>query len=224
MRTAKLKLLAAASVVVVGLAGTGAIVAVGQEKKPAEAGKPDPEWAWPKANRQQVPEGLRKEREEARARFEKSSKEAVQPTQFLDIKPLHSEDIKAFIDKRVPPVLDSDSPLRKLQKAKLRASLEELAYLVRFMDFGDNRRPFETTLSLIAQVAREVATTGVELADRPEDRRAWLEFRVGLEKGIEAVVVERVSTGIANPSEAWSARRHRLDAEIALLKHIEGQK
>jgi hypothetical protein len=42
MRTAKLKLLAAAAAV--GLIGAGAIVAVGQEKKPAEGGKPDPEW------------------------------------------------------------------------------------------------------------------------------------------------------------------------------------
>jgi hypothetical protein len=70
-------------------------------------------------------------------------------------------------------------------------------------------------------VAREAVATGVELADRPEDRREWLEFRVGVEKENEAFAAERSKSGLMPPGGVLSARRHRLDAEIALLKHIE---
>jgi len=204
MRTAKLKLVAAVSAAAVGLAGTGAIVAVGQDRKPAEsgkpvpvakadAGKPDPAW----------------------------NKAGEVPTAFPDIKPITLDEIKAFTAKHVPTVEVSDPPLRKLQKAKLRTAMEELASEIQFRQIGDPRSPFEITLIAIPQVAREAIATGVELSDRREDQRAWLEFGVGVHKEIEAFVRDRIRQEIARPSLVWTARRHRLDAEIALLKHAQ---
>jgi RNA polymerase sigma factor (sigma-70 family) len=202
MRTAKLKLMAAVSAAAVGLAGTGAIVAVGQEKKPvegakseptakAETGKPDPPW----------------------------NKEAQ--TAFPDIKPIGLDELKKFAEKHVPPVQESDSPLRKLQKAKLRTAMEELRLTSEFMQIGDPKATYESIMDVIQQVVREAVATGVELSDRREDRQAWLEFGVGVRKDIEAFFVERAKGGIVRLAQVLTARRHRLDAEIALPKHAQ---
>ncbi len=206
MRTAKLKLVAAVSIAAVGLIGTGAIVAVGQEKKPAEgrrpasvakagAGKPDPAW----------------------------NKEGEAPTAFPDIKPVGLDQLKEFAAGHVPQVLESDSPLRKLQKAKLRVTMTELEFDRQFIVIGDPKTGYEVTLNRSLQAAREAVATALELSDRPGDQRAWLEFGVGVHKDIEAFMAERVKSGTARPGEALPACRSLLDAEIALLKHTQQQ-
>lgn len=202
MRTAKLKLMAAVSAAAVGLIGTGAIVAVGQERKPTDTGKPDP--------------AAKAEAGKLEPAWNEDGK-----TAFPNIKPIGPDELKAFADKHVPPVLESNPPLRKLQKAKLRAAIEELVRENDFGRIGDPRVPFEIVQTAILQAVQEVVATGVELSDRREDRQTWLEFGVGLLKDNEAAVVERVKGGITRQSQAWNAQRHRLDAEIALLKHAQ---
>jgi hypothetical protein len=228
MRAAKLKLTAAVSAAAVGLIGTGMLVAVGQDKKPAETGKPDPVWdkdpewfdrtRWSKDYLDML-----KLREEDPARPKlPPGWGRVRPTAFPDIGPVGPKELWVFVDKRVPPVLASDPPLRKLQKVKLRAAMDELICLGSFRyGVGDPQVPFEHMAATMVQVAREAVAVGLELAEGPEDRRAWLEFRVGLEKEHEAFAAERYKSGLMPPSWVLSARRHRLDAEIALLKHIE---
>jgi hypothetical protein len=143
------------------------------------------------------------------------------PTAFPDIKPPSPKQVREFIAKRVPQVLESDPPLRKLQKAKLQAAVAELELLAWNRTNGDTRVPDQVNASAYAQAIQTAVATGVELADRPEDRRAWLEFGVGLEKEHEALFVSRVNRGIAPRSLALTVRRSRFDAEIALQKHIE---
>jgi RNA polymerase sigma factor (sigma-70 family) len=202
MRTAKLKLMAAVSAAAVGLIGTGAIVAVGQERKPADTGKPDPA-----------------------AKAEAGKPEPVWnedgKTAFPNIKRIGPDEAKAFAEKHVPPVLESDSVLRKLQKAKLRAAMNELVGERQFLSMGDPKLPSELMIPSILQAAREAVATGVELSDRREDQHAWLEFGVGVYKEIEWYIRERAAQGIARPNSVLAAQRHRLDAEIALMKHAQ---
>jgi hypothetical protein len=193
MRTAKLKLLAAAAV---GLIGAGAIVAVGQDKKPAEGGKPDPAW----------------------------NKEDEVPSAFPNIKPLGPKEIKEFAAKRVPPVLESDSEVTKLLKAKLRVTLKELEWGLYFASIGGSKVPHDAHLAEILKAVQNAVATGLELANGLEDRRAWLDFGVGVCKDIEQFAVEQVKQGISRPSLVWLTQRYRLDAEIALQKHIESAK
>lgn len=202
MRTAKLKLMAAVSAAAVGLIGTGAIVAVGQERKPAdtgkpapatkaEAGKPDPAW----------------------------NKQDEVPTAFPDIELWHDE-LKAFAATRAPTVLESDTPLRKLFKRKLQVAIAEVESGREVLITVDPKS-FEIIAAAIQQAAREAVATGVELAERREDRAAWLEYGVGIHKFLEAIIAGKVEHGIARWDLLYSAQRHRLDAEIALLKHTQ---
>jgi RNA polymerase sigma factor (sigma-70 family) len=202
MRTAKLKLVAAVSVVAVGLVGTGTIVAVGQERKAEEGGKPAPS---------------------AKAEAVKPDPEWNEGTKsaFPDIKPLDLNELEKFTEKHATPALESDPPLRKLQKAKLRAAMEQLKLEREFRRLGDPRIPYEFTMNTLHQIIRDAVETGVELSDRREDQHAWLEFGVRVCKEYEALTKERANQGVIRPSDQLSVHRHRLDAEIALLKHAQ---
>jgi len=228
MRTATLTLLAVASAASVGQNGTVAPVAAGQGGKPADAGKPDPEWnkdpewfdrtQWSKNTL-----GPLMMSEEERKRHEFPEPPPVRgqprPTAFPDVKPVGPKEVMAFAARWNLQVLESDPPLRKLRKARLRAARDELLDLLAFRMIGDPRVPYEATMASFLSVAREAVATGLEMSETPEDRRAWLAFRVGLEKEHEAFAADRVKGGIGQPAAAWAARRSRLDAEIALLRH-----
>ena len=226
MCTAKLTLLVVASAVAAGLTGTEVSVAAGQDGGPADAGKPDPEWnrdpeGFDRAEWSKYYLDMLKLREDHPARPKPpTDRDRVRPTAFPDVKPVGPKELREFVDKRVSPVLETDPPLRKLLKAKLRTATDELLFLgsLRY-GAGDPREPFEHTAAAMVQAVREAVAVAVELAEGPEDRRAWLEFRVRLEKEHEAFSAERISQGLALPSGVMSARRHRLDAEIALMKH-----
>jgi len=142
------------------------------------------------------------------------------PSAFPDIKPLKPEDVEAFAAKRVPPVLESDSVEKKILKAKLRVALNQIANefaSLHMTHTGPPPPPYEATTPELLRSVREAVATALLLVDRPEDRRAWLEFGVGVCKTIEEIFVERVKRGIERPSMAWLVRRYRLDAELTRI-------
>jgi hypothetical protein len=133
----------------------------------------------------------------------------VLPTAFPDVGPVGPKELAEFTARRTPRVLDSDPPLRRLQKAKLQAAWAYVVLQHEFRFIGDPKVPYETTVASLFDVARKAVAAGLELAEVAEDPRAWLEFRVGLEKEHEAFIAERVKSGYVLPSYAWAARRQR---------------
>jgi hypothetical protein len=147
----------------------------------------------------------------------------VRPTAFPAVKPYGLKEVIEFA-KRVPPVLESDSPLRKLQKAKLQAALNEVVSEMTYRlgpELGNPSTPREVTIPQFFKAVNEAVATALELSDRPEDRRAWLEFGVGVCKGMEWGLAELDKLGIERHSMALLAQRYRLDAEISLQKFVE---
>ena len=126
----------------------------------------------------------------------------VRPTAFPDVGPAGPKELAEFVARRIPQVLESDPPLQRLQKAKLQAAWAYVVLQHEFRVIGDPKVSYETTVASLFEVAREAVATG-------------------LEKEFEAFLADRVKAAVVEgPSYAWSARRRRLDAEIALLKHV----
>ena len=121
----------------------------------------------------------------------------------------------------MPQGKETDSPLRKLQIAKLRVTTREWNSLVEFFEAGDSSEPFELTRERIYLAERALIETAVELSARPEDLKVLLEFGVGRAKALEAFDLYRLKRGVGQELFVARTQRHRLDAEIALLKHIE---
>jgi RNA polymerase sigma factor (sigma-70 family) len=211
MRTAKLKVFALIVGVGVGLAGTGVMVAVSQEKKPAdpeapraEAGKPDP--AWNKAD--EVPSVF------------PELKFRVAPNALLD-----TDEIVRFTEAEQVQVLVTEPPLTKLAKARLNTVLRAIAFNLRIIRDGGIPRPFgvEGMHHLADQIGRDgqqAVAAAFEVYDRREDRRRWLEFQVKYQKYVEGWVAMRADpkVGVMSSSALMYAQQRRLDAEIALLK------
>ncbi len=200
MRTAKLKLWAAMSAVAIGLIGTGVLVAVGQDKGPATGGKPQPaaktqpgkpDPAWNKAD--------------------------DVPTAFPDIKPMEPKEVAEFAKKWTPTVLEGDRLEQKLRKIKLRTLLQSLVIEFNLRETGVIGREAPEQLLRIGELTKETVSTALELNERPESRKTWLEFGIGLQKYVESMTAEGVKTGTTRVQYLATARRYRLDAEIALI-------
>jgi hypothetical protein len=184
--------------------------------------KPDPGWNEGAILTRRQLDGLKKHTNDPASPRRPADRGRVRPTAFPDIGPVGPKELAEFVAGRTPQVLDSDPPLRKLQKAKMQAAWVYVVLQNEFRFFGDPKMTFETTVASLFDVAREAVAAGLELAERPEDRRAWLAFRVGLGKEFEAFLADRIKAEvIVRPTDAWLARRHRLDAEIALLRHVQ---
>lgn len=191
MRIAKLKLIAAASAAAVGLAGTGALVAVSQEKKgtagqPAEAAKADPnqpgklDAAW--------------------------NGDGPPPSAFPDIEPgavkLPLPDGKTRVG-----ILDTDPPVVKLRKAKLNLALRGYERAREKLQ-GVWGAPLD-----LAQLAVPVINAATELYP-PADLLPWRRWFLSEMKQLERYM--RAAGGRFAAAEVAAATTIRLDAEIAL--------
>ena len=197
MRTAKLKLLAAAAV---GLIGTGTLVAIAQEKKPADPARPaGPALAG-------VPDD-------------------PAPTAFPHIKPLDSDGVARFFADRLRLVKASpdDPPATRLNKAKLRLSVQAFHYNFQLIasDRFDDR-----VLPGMARAVRDATDAAAELWPAADDRRPWLQMLVGVQLEVERYIMARARAGTGPNLDAGpvlnrdvvTAQSARLDAELALLK------
>jgi hypothetical protein len=220
MQTTKWNLLTALSVAFTGLMVTGVVVAVAQE--PAKV--------------------------EHRTGIGPTGTIEEVPTAFPDIKPLfltiggddEQEQLRRFRSvygtearvistkklmesyaQRFPQGKETDPPLRKLLIAKLRVTTREWDSLVEFFESGDPSEPYELTRERIYLAERILIETSAELSARPEDLKALLEFGVGRAKALEAFASYRLKRGTGQKLFVARAQRHRLDAEIALLKHVQ---
>jgi hypothetical protein len=196
IRIAKLKVLA---LVAVGLVGTGAVIVVGQDRKPADSGGPvaDPVPGVP---------------------------DDPAPTAFRDIKPLNSEGVAKFFAARLHLVRASadDSPTVRLNKAKLRLAVQAIHYNFELSAKGqlDDR-----VLLGMAGAVRDAADTVAVLWPAADDRRPWLEMLVGVQLEVERYVMGRARAGAGLNLDAGPvlkrdvvvAQSARMDAELALL-------
>ena len=137
----------------------------------AEAGEPDPEW-------NKDPEGFdRTQWSKDYLDMPNLSKEGpawpklppdwcqTRPTAFPDVTPVRPKELRGFVDKRVPPVLETDPPSRKLHKTKLRAATDELLFRCSLRyGVGDPKGRIEHTAAAMAQATREAVAAGLEWA------------------------------------------------------------
>jgi hypothetical protein len=200
MRISNIKVLAAVALVAVGLVGTGAVVVVGQDSKPADPGRPvaDP-----------VPPGV---------------PDDPAPSAFPDIKPLNSEGVAKFFAARLHLVRASadDPPTVRLNKAKLRLAVQAIHYN---FDLSARGRFDEGVLLGMSRAVRDAADTAAVLWPAVVRRRPWLEMLVGVQLEMERYVMARARAGAGKNLDAGPvlnrdvavAQSARMDAELALL-------
>jgi hypothetical protein len=199
-RIAKLKVFAAVALVAVGLIGTGAVIVVGQDRKPAEPARPVADPAPP------------------------GEPDDPAPTAFPDIKPLNSEGVAKFFAARLHMVRASaDDPATiRLNKAKLRLAVQAIHY--NFELSADGRLDDRVLLGMSGAV-RDVADTAAVLWPAVDDRRPWLEMLVGVQREMERYVMARARAGAGQKLDAGPvlnrdvtiAQSARMDAELTLL-------
>jgi hypothetical protein len=200
IRIVKFKVLAAVALVAVGLVGTGAVVVVGEDRKPtAPPGGPVAELV------PGVPDD-------------------PAPTAFPDIKPLNSEGVAKFFANRLHMVRASadDPPTVRLNKAKLRLAISAIHYNFELSSKG---RLDDRVLLGMAGAVRDAAGTAAVLWPAADERRPWLEMLVGVQLEVEQYVMARARAGAGQNLDAGPilkrdvvvAQSARIDAELALL-------
>jgi hypothetical protein len=217
MRIAKQKLVTAAFVAT-GLIGTGFVVSVAQgppkvERRPSSSTAAEEvltEFPDIKPLVLTVPDD-----------DEKEQLKRIRTAYGPDARIISPKKLAETYAQRMPQGKETDSRLRKLQIAKLRVTLREWNSLVELIEAGDPPEMFDLTRERIYLAERTLIETSVELSTRPEDVKVLLEFGVGRAKALEAFVRYRLKQGSGQELFVARAQRHRLDAEIALLKHIE---
>jgi hypothetical protein len=110
---------------------------------------------------------------------------------------------------------DKDTPLRKLQKERVRERatyvkrMEEV-YTIGQWDAASDREFTQMLIELMANLA--------ELAEKPEDRVKCYEMRVEALKKHEEIITNLVKTGRDRAPSVNRAKAMRIDAEIDLMK------
>jgi hypothetical protein len=220
MRTTKRNLLTAASVAVTGLMVTGGVVTVAQEPAkverrtgPGPSGTSEEMFtAFPDIKPLFLAVGDGDEPEQLR-RF--------RTVYGTEARVISAKKLGETYAQRMPQGKETDPPLRKLLIAKLRVTTREWNSLVESFESGDPSEPYELTRERVYLAEHTLIETAAELSARPEDLKALLEFGVGRAKALEAFASYRLKRGTGQELFVARAQRHRLDAEIALLKHVE---
>jgi hypothetical protein len=106
----------------------------------------------------------------------------------------------------------SDDELQKLLIDRYNAAISELED--RYNEFLAGH----ATLDLMEGVVRRVASSGVELKKKPEDRIALREQLLDFMKRMEEIQKARFDAARIPQADVQRARYFRLDAEIQLLK------
>lgn len=188
MRWAKIKLFAGAFTGVVTLAGVASL-AVSQDF--SNVGK-DP------ASQPPAP---------AKNEIDPQWNLAVPPSAFPDLVPGRQHPAIAKV-----VILKTDTPLKKLQKARLNLLLTELEVI------NQATRQGSASASDGRMYYPKLAAAAMEVFDKPAELRPWIEAWVVEMKAEEQVMAQRVGVGAVSQADLFIVRRGRLDAEIALAK------
>jgi hypothetical protein len=147
------------------------------------------------------------------------------PTAFPDIKPLDSDGVARFFAPRLPLVRAAadDRPAVRLNKAKLRLAVSAIHYNFQLSAAG---RFDDRVLPGMAGAVRDATDAAAALWPAADDRRPWLEMLVGVQRGVEEIVMARARAGAGEKLDAGPvlnrdvvvAQSARLDAELALLQ------
>jgi hypothetical protein len=193
MRYAKLKMVAAVVCTVVGLAGTGVMVAVSQEKK-----------ADPKA-----PAG------DAKAPPRAEIKEPFE-TAFPDIKAFGEPGVECprFTGKVAVPA-DRTDLLRRLAKARLDSLVIAFNHYQTFIEAG---RWDAGTYPAMLQLHRDIAESAADAVGPTDELVRWHQEWVSVAKRLEGWFRQRFRAGSARQDELERIRAERFYAERELLK------
>lgn len=125
-----------------------------------------------------------------------------------------------FVAKAIEPA-DGDSPLRKLQKERVRERALALDALRRQTEIG---RVDGNTFADITRLQSTIAENLAEMMDAPADRIKCFEMRLDALRAYEKLTKERVAAGTEPERVMRLATAARIDAEIDLLKLKDAQK
>jgi RNA polymerase sigma factor (sigma-70 family) len=137
---------------------------------------------------------------------------AVPPSAFPDLKPGRAHPAIAKVQ-----VLKTDTPLRKLQKARLNLLVGE------FEAAGHRARSGGGSASEARAYYARLAAAAAEVFDDPAELRPWLEAWVTETKAEERDAEAQSANGAVAAAALSAVRRARLDAEIALAKLAAGK-
>jgi RNA polymerase sigma factor (sigma-70 family) len=198
MRTAKLKLTAAVAAGLLGLAGAGTVVAVGQAPGSGPGPKADP--PPPKA-----------------AKADPAPAVGPEFTAFPALDPKSLEDLVTkcplIFGEQAPVVWAGDDDLSKLKRARVMAARAELRRLVQRLKIGHLAEP-----AAVVEACYRVVTAAHDGAGNLEESRKWFAERVLVAKWYEKIIEAGVKVGNLAPDTLDRARYARLDAEIALAE------
>jgi RNA polymerase sigma factor (sigma-70 family) len=205
MRTARLKLTAVAAGLL-GLAGTGTILALGQvpaPRTPGEATAPEPGKPAPAPAAKVDP------------KFDPNF------TAFPDLKPVQAgqdfaESCPRVFGKTPVAVLTTDGTYQRLLKARIEQGRVEVQKATEILKIG---RWTASDFWAFHQCLEDMRAAAVELwASEPKSLVPWLEEFVILSKDMERFAEARVNAGTDPPHAMNTARRYRLRVEAELWK------
>jgi RNA polymerase sigma factor (sigma-70 family) len=208
MRIAKLKLTAVVAAGLLGLAGTGTVIALAQAPAPGAPGEP----ATPEpGTRAPVPKLDPKPDPNFDPNF----------TAFPNLKSIDRLEDIAKVCPRIfsntpVTVLTTDDTYRRLLKARIEQGRVEVQKIRELMMVG---RWTPSDMWSLHQCYDDMRAAMTELwANEPNTLVPWLEEFVILAKDYERFTKARVETGTDPPQQLNTARRYRLKVEAALWK------
>ena len=136
-------------------------------------------------------------------------------TAFPEIKAADASKLPLPKGKSQIAIAETDKPLVKLQKARFNTAIEQYERNVMLIELGT----FEMNTLYARNEAIHAIIAAAPDALTKDQLEIWLVWSVASEKSLENTVAARVAAGVVGKQELLSARRHRLEAEIALLKH-----
>ena len=122
--------------------------------------------------------------------------------------------IKEFVTKAAAPD-PKDTPLRKLQKERVRERAVAVSQIKEVMEIGRWDPSYYASFIKLQDTLWENLA---EVVEKPADRVKCYEMRLGAAKEIERFVTTRVAAGNDPPQMLPIARANLIDAEIDLLK------
>jgi hypothetical protein len=189
----------------VGLAGTGAMIALSQEKKADPAAEPPAPASRPAAATSLAPA---KDWTIAGPAFHV-------PSVFPEIKPADLRDLAKscpLMSRDSVEIREADPVELKLLKAKLNLLLGELALERYRLAAGPG------SSDDVMRIVREITRLVPLIFDRDSGLTSWLQEYVSVAKAYETVMEHRFEAGTALQTQLIQARRARLDAELDLHK------
>lgn len=136
-------------------------------------------------------------------------------TAFPEIKAADASKLPLPNGKSQIAIAETDKPLVKLQKARFNIAIQEYESIAIMIEKG----VFDlTTLASRTEVIRAIVSASRDVHAK-DDFEKWLVWSIASEKNLVKILSERVQAGAMRISELLSARRHRIEAEIALIKH-----